>query len=418
MTFVSPRYEYGRILLSVGALGAAGASLITYFTGQGAACWASLAGASVALVAGRCYFRARPLVLIRPEEGRRPEPVAGSAPPEQPAYFHVQGENAFLRGKSHGTQLAAQIQRVYRLVLGQMTQVATVELRRVRDELVPHIPEEIQQEMMGIAEGAGVSMDNVLDVHVVLELLARQQGCSALGRQRTSEGPARIMATNDFRSGVQYIQPCERYAALERATVDSVDQLKNVLRTAPVRVVPGHPSDLPTLQSIVFDADQGDVHLALGHQATAPWVRIPNPLGLDQSLQIPTWLGRNLDWDWKELAAHTVLLVVDPGQGKRRYINVTWAGYCGVLSGMNDRGVALAYTRVKSSFQQGEPLGFVFRRLLQESSSVADVARLLTHIRPAASGILVVTGRDGIARIELDPARAETGHAAIAFGTP
>jgi len=92
---------------------------------------------------------------------------------------------------------------------------------------------------------------------------------------------------------------------------------------------------------------------------------------------------RNLDWNiGAGIQHHPVIFVVRPA-GKHAYINVSWAGFIGVLSGVNDATVSIGQVGAETTDAtlRGEPMVFLMRRVMEESGSVEDAAAIIQGAR-------------------------------------
>jgi hypothetical protein len=92
-------------------------------------------------------------------------------------------------------------------------------------------------------------------------------------------------------------------------------------------------------------------------------------------------LARNLDWFAGEMLADTGLLVVETG-GDHRFASFTWPGVVGVVTGINDAGLAVAdlvalHTGANRP-RPGMPVLFAVRDLLENSN---DVDSALSRLR-------------------------------------
>jgi isopenicillin-N N-acyltransferase like protein len=120
--------------------------------------------------------------------------------------------------------------------------------------------------------------------------------------------------------------------------------------------------------------------------------------------------GRNFDFPTLgDLDRYSMLLVYRP-EGKRAFASVGFPGLVGVLSGMNDAGLAAATLDVEHCGDgsrkfnpDGEPLAFVFRRILEECATVDEAEQLLRTIKPTTWMNLTVCDREGGASFEITP---------------
>ncbi|MGE0710225.1 MAG: C45 family autoproteolytic acyltransferase/hydrolase [Planctomycetota bacterium] len=104
-------------------------------------------------------------------------------------------------------------------------------------------------------------------------------------------------------------------------------------------------------------------------------------------------VARNMDFfPANLLGGHTVVSVVH-APGKRSFAAVGWPGMSGVISGINDRGVA-AMILVRLGARSGrvalaEPLAFRVREVLEQAEDLRQAIRILTA-SPVASGHYVL----------------------------
>jgi hypothetical protein len=92
---------------------------------------------------------------------------------------------------------------------------------------------------------------------------------------------------------------------------------------------------------------------------------------------------RNLDWNIDAgIQQFATVFVIRP-QGKRAFVSVGWAGFVGVLTGINEEGISLGQVgaeTVEARFE-GEPMAFLMRRVLEETGSVDEAAALVAGAR-------------------------------------
>jgi isopenicillin-N N-acyltransferase-like protein len=120
--------------------------------------------------------------------------------------------------------------------------------------------------------------------------------------------------------------------------------------------------------------------------------------------------GRNLDFPTLgELDRYSLVVVAHP-DGRHAYASVTFPAAIGVISGMNDAGLAVATLDVYESADgssrfnaAGTPLAFVFRRILEECTTVAEAEALLRSEKPTTWMNLAVCDREQTAVFEITP---------------
>jgi hypothetical protein len=118
--------------------------------------------------------------------------------------------------------------------------------------------------------------------------------------------------------------------------------------------------------------------------------------------------GRNFDFPTLgELPKYSVLAVYRP-EGQHAFASVGFAGFAGVLTGINDAGVTVAALDVEQAADgsrkfnpSGTPLAFVFRRILEECTTVDEAEKLLKSERATTWMNLAVCDRDSAAVFEI-----------------
>jgi len=120
--------------------------------------------------------------------------------------------------------------------------------------------------------------------------------------------------------------------------------------------------------------------------------------------------GRNFDFDTLGMLHKYTLLFVYRPEGKQAFASVGFPGLVGVLSGMNETGLAVATLDVEQSADRsrkfnptGTPLAFVFRRILEECTSVDEAEQLLKTETATTWMNLAVCDREGGAVFEITP---------------
>lgn len=126
--------------------------------------------------------------------------------------------------------------------------------------------------------------------------------------------------------------------------------------------VPLH--DLQRLQAIAEVTSQGCSTLAAFGRATR-----------DGRL----YHTRNLDWAIAVGAQEFAAVIIQRPAGKHAFANLGYAGFIGVLSGVNDAGISIGEVGAETVDQtyRGMPMAFVLRKILEDADNLDDVRRLM-----------------------------------------
>lgn len=135
---------------------------------------------------------------------------------------------------------------------------------------------------------------------------------------------------------------------------------------------------------------------------------------------------RNLDWNINaEIQRFAVVFVVRPA-GKRAFVSAAWAGFMGVLTGINDAQLSIGQIGAETTDVtfRGEPMAFVMRRVLEESKDVEEAAALVRRAHrtvgtnyiiadaKARRGIVLETTHQHVRRFDAnDPAEQAVAYA-------
>jgi isopenicillin-N N-acyltransferase-like protein len=107
--------------------------------------------------------------------------------------------------------------------------------------------------------------------------------------------------------------------------------------------------------------------------------------------------GRILDYgcDWK-LQEHAILTIAEP-EGKIPFVNVTYAGFIGSVTGMNARSVSIGEMGGRGlGHWEGVPMAFLVRMALEEADDLDEaIAVFRDHPRTCEYYYVVADGKSG-----------------------
>ncbi len=120
--------------------------------------------------------------------------------------------------------------------------------------------------------------------------------------------------------------------------------------------------------------------------------------------------GRNFDFDPMGVLHKYSLVIVCRPNDKHAFVSVAFPGLTGVVSGMNDEGLALATLDVYSSRDgssmfsaDGVPLSLTYRRVLEECKNVEEAGKLLAAAKHTTWMNLAVCDRERAVIFEITP---------------
>ncbi|MDP4212929.1 MAG: C45 family peptidase [Bacteroidota bacterium] len=113
-------------------------------------------------------------------------------------------------------------------------------------------------------------------------------------------------------------------------------------------------------------------------------------------------IGRNFDFYVGEhFSENKIVAFENPSEG-HKFMSVTWGGFIGVVSGMNDKGLTVTINAAKSSIPTGSatPVSLVAREILQYAENIPE-AIAIAHKRKmfVSESFLVGSAEDGKAVI-------------------
>lgn len=133
----------------------------------------------------------------------------------------------------------------------------------------------------------------------------------------------------------------------------------------------------------------------------------------DRSRTSQPIFGRNMDYNALGYLHAYGLITVYRQKGKHTFAAIGWPGTVGVVSGINDKGLAVAALETTGAPReegpafdpQGTPFALCYRRILEECSTVAEAEKLLRSMKRTTTQNLTVCDRNGGAVFEFTPSR-------------
>ncbi len=131
-------------------------------------------------------------------------------------------------------------------------------------------------------------------------------------------------------------------------------------------------------------------------------------------------LGRNFDFEGGDIFdQHKVVVAVRPQTGFG-FVSVAWAGMAGVVSGINERGLAVVINAGASSDYNrvGAPTTLLVRRALEQASTIDEAVRVLTSAPRFVTDIIGLSEASGrVAVLELTPNHYALREGEVLFAT-
>ncbi len=316
------------------------------------------------------------------------------------SYIQLLDEDPYQRGLRQGQSYKQEIQLLYALVKQKIGQRAPIQPAAI-DQLQRRLSVEIIQEMTGIAEGAEVDLRDVFLVHAYVDLFAGMFGCTAMASMQR-DGRANKVAASSSNAP-------ERVEQILNAPLDlEIESHHAALQNVEVA---------ETIHTVLFDLTRRRVHAAFAWNfATQKSLSTHEVFERDESAldERQIKLVRNLDWPWKFIAPYTTIVESSAGARGKKFVNVTFPGFIGVLTAMNSDRVGVACCQSGVSKQEnGLPNTLLFREVITKASTTAEAIEILNRNHPASSMKLVIAGADALAVAELDPGRSPRGIAEL-----
>lgn len=122
----------------------------------------------------------------------------------------------------------------------------------------------------------------------------------------------------------------------------------------------------------------------------------------DKSADGSMLIGRNFDfWVGDKFAEHKIVSFIKPDKG-HKFASVTWGGFTGVVSGMNDAGLTVTINATRSDipFGAATPVSLVAREVLQYAGNIKEAVAIARKREMFVSeSFLIGSAKDGKAII-------------------
>ncbi len=346
--------------------------------------------------------------------------------------LHLRSTDPYEQGVEQGQALKSNIK-----LMCQLAKVINSLLKRgmlTQQDYEKRIPPDKIKELKGMAKGANLPYQELLLVNQVIEKLV---GCSVHAMEtKSADGQTNTLsATNHFTSQFTQFTPSKkdpgiadtfkRYRELRHQSPDnSIRHCINALRSV---------NNGLTVQSIVFDVNQKEIHLATGSGSAASrnfqHIKTDKIFGAGRSNESNFQgkiikLARNLDFDFTTFLGPTTVMIVHPATSTKKSIaTIGWAGMVGALSGMNEDGLSLAislnlYKSPSDKENTGTPNQVLFREILEKASTTHEARCSVEGTKIGSEMNLVVAAPDGIIKMELDPSRFQYGSSSTTYTDP
>jgi hypothetical protein len=141
----------------------------------------------------------------------------------------------------------------------------------------------------------------------------------------------------------------------------------------------------------------------------------------------PVRVARNMDFFPAGVLGPATVVMIRKPAGRHTFAAVTWPGYAGVITGMNDAGVTAAILQNKMDerlFADGTPIAFRAREILEEAADLEQAAAVFARSLVASSHFLLLADTRSACIVWRDVAGklhrrdAQNGWLAWSNGTP
>lgn len=316
-------------------------------------------------------------------------------------HLKLASTDPFTRGEEHGHRLRKRIKTIYDPILAMMRD--DVDMTRKITELERQIPDALKEEMRGLAKGSGYPYEDVVLIHSFLDAEPGQFGCTSMAVKESNGKYQKIAAANhlvDEPNSIWNSSKSRRQAFLNEP-IPKDGSMEKILKSAAVP---------ETIQAMVFDTLNGTIRLSSrGTDAANGDFTTFEPDLLFNSHEFNHVNGegermilcRNLDWPWYFLGQQTVVLTRSHSNGSST-ASVSFPGYIGTLSGMNNHGLALSENECGTGTNPyGIPNPLLLTNILDTCKNVHEAGRTLAKKQHASAINLVIADKISAQSYEL-----------------
>lgn len=163
-----------------------------------------------------------------------------------------------------------------------------------------------------------------------------------------------------------------------------------------------------TFQRFVYLNALYDISLSFEHSPLIGCTTFVLPAGKDGSGPL---LARNFDFEVDPIFDRGKAVFFVRETGRIPFVSVAWPGLVGVLSGMNDKGLAVVVhgARAAEPAAHGEPVVHALRRALSEADTTESAIRKLAEREVMVSHLVILVDRSGDAAV-VERAPGHTDH--------
>ena len=117
----------------------------------------------------------------------------------------------------------------------------------------------------------------------------------------------------------------------------------------------------------------------------------------DRSVDSTMIVGRNFDfYVGDKFAEEKIVAFINPSEGYK-FMSVTWGGFIGAVSGMNEKGLAVTINAAKTNIPSGSatPVSLVAREILQYAKNIEEAKQIASRRKMfVAESFLVASAED------------------------